>query len=359
MTTTLRHILIVALLFQSSHGWLNNGNTYLNAQSRQSTTLNMKGVEDSSRRQFFTTAAAASSVLLSPSSSQAVVRAIGGAEVDCRAAGNCLEIGEWDGAVGWTWGGKDRCDATDPKCGPDGKLLGSVPSGEAVPANTNKITKIVEIEYEIGRAESGVIRLGLYGDDAPASVDQFLQFVTRGLRTTSELAFESGMGVQSVPVSLTRGGILGQIVPGQRLDFGVPSQSMAFARSKGMSKAGDDFLAQSRPTEIQDPVIRSHDSAGLLSVPGKGIGYGGLGFESDDECFESSFQITAAQVPSMDKEGRKVIGQVLDPESMANLARLASLPTKKGFKGVIPGQNSGPPLLKVSLSDINVASPEA
>jgi hypothetical protein len=34
---------------------------------------------------------------------------------------------------------------------------------------------------------------------------------------------------------------------------------------------------------------------------------------------------------------------------------LASLPTKKGLKGVIPGQTSGPPLIKVTVSEIQVS----
>ena len=42
-----------------------------------------------------------------PSSAE-VVRAVGSGEIACREAGNCLEIGELDGAVGWSWGGKDR-----------------------------------------------------------------------------------------------------------------------------------------------------------------------------------------------------------------------------------------------------------
>lgn len=56
----------------------------------------------------------------------------------------------------------------------------------------------------------------------------------------------------------------------------------------------------------------------------------------------------------MDRDGRKVIGQLLDAESMAFLARLATLPTKKGIKGVIPGQNSGPPLLKIAVVGVAV-----
>ena len=75
-----------------------------------------------------------------------------------------------------------------------------------------------------------------------------------------------------------------------------------------------------------------------MSIPKNGLGYGGLGLDSDDEAFASSFQITASNVPAMDKEGRKVIGQIMDEESMAFLARLASSPTKKGLKGIIPGK---------------------
>ena len=124
-----------------------------------------------------------------------------------------------------------------------------------------------------------------------------------------------------------------------------------------MSNAGENFVPQPRPRELKDvPVLRKHDAAGLLSIPAKGIGYGGTGFESEDECFESSFQITASAIPAMDKENRRVIGQVVDDASMASLARLAALPTKKGFRGVIPGQNSGPPLKKVVLDDIQVAT---
>jgi len=52
----------------------------------------------------------------------------------------------------------------------------------------------------------------------------------------------------------------------------------------------------------------------------------------------------------MDKDGRKIIGQVMDDQSMIFLARLASLPTRKGFKGVVSGQNAGPPLLKVYIA---------
>ena len=348
-------VIAVAVLACPSHGWMYPSTNPV----RPTTRIPLgKGTQEneSSRRDLLKQAIViVSSTVIATEPAHAVTRAVGGAEVECRAAGNCLELGELDGALGWSWGGKDRCDATDPLCGPDGRMRESALSGESVPEVTHDVTHLVDLSYVVGRGETGVLRLGLYGKDATDSVAQFLRFVTDGLRTTSELAFENGMGVDSVPVALTRGGGLNQIIPGQRLDFGIPLQSAAYARSRGMSKAGDSFLPQPRPKPINEPSLRPHTVAGLVSIPGKGIGYGGSGFENDDECFESSFQITATSVPSMDtKEGRRVIGQLMDQSSMDNLARLASLPTKKGLKGVIPGQNSGPPLLKVSITGIEV-----
>ena len=278
-----------------------------------------------------------------------------GAEADCRAQGNCLELGQLDGAVGWNWGGKDRCDASDPRCGPDGKL-GDLPKGKPVPVVTNKITHVAEIVVDIGREETGVLHLGLYGDDVPGSVRQMLLFLTSGIATTSKLAFENGMGIKSAPVSLQQDGKVPDIVPGKLIDFGVPSQALAFSRSRGLRSAGDDFVPQPRPSVDEtkdDPFVRPHDVAGLITIPSKGIGYGGSGFEPEDEAFESAFQIIADAMPALDKGNRgRVIGQLIDDESMAFLARLASLPTKKGIKGVIPGQSSGPPLLKVTIRNV-------
>ena len=356
LTILLNLVCLACLLFASTHAW-SARRTFQKVHVDKNNALSSLEESSSCRRQFlsFVVGGCTSSLLLPTSPATAVTRAIGGAEEACRAAGNCLEIGELDGAVGWTWGAADRCDATDPRCGPDGKLLDDIPTGEPVPVANSKITDAVEISFVIGRTESFSLRLGLYGDDASASVKQFLEFLTDGLTTTSSLTFENGMGIRAVPVAMSRGGVLGQIVPSQRLDFGVPSQAAAYARSKGLSKAGDEFLPQPRPKKIEDEAsIRKHDVAGLLSVPGKGIGYGGSGFETDDECYESAFEITGTAVPQMDKEGRRVIGQVLDQQSMAALARLTSLPTKKGFKGVIPGQNVGPPLIKVAISGISI-----
>lgn len=310
------------------------------------------------RREFLIGASIAVASTAATSPVNAVERAVGSAEMECRQRGDCLETGQWDGAVGWYWGGKDRCDASDPLCGPDGTLRDAPVAGEPVPSNNGlKITHQVEISINIGRDESGTLRIGLYGEACPQSVEQLVAFFSpSGLATSSKLMFEQGYGITSAPVSMAKGGMLNGISPGQRLDFGVPSQAAAYARSKGMSKAGDDFVPQPRPKEqlSAEAFVRKHDTAGLISIPSSGLGYGGNAFAPEDEAFCDAFQLTASAVPAMDKEGRRVVGQVLDNESMAFLARLASLPTKKGFKGVVPGLNDGPPLVKTSISQVEV-----
>ena len=329
---------------------------------------------------------ASSTLLLGGHNALAVERAVGAYEKACQEAGNCLEKGDWDAAVGWNWGGKDRCDASDPRCGPNGVLLDSAPTGDAVPAVTARVTHQVELSLTIGRGETGTLNLGLYGEATPKSVQELVDFISpSGLLTTSRLLLEEGYGSVSQGVGLQKGGLLTAIAPGQRLLFGVPSQAIAYARANGLTKAGDSFVPQPRPNEQlnSEQSARLHDCAGLVSIPGAGLGYqnngkedeafadGKSSFSSSERRFSGfnqsviysrlflaraplAFQITASAVPSMDKEGRKVVGQVLDESSMAFLARLAKLPTNKGLKGIIPGQDGGPPLIKVVVKNVEI-----
>jgi len=322
--------------------------------------------DSNERRDFLKVAILTSAALVQFSpNANAVERAVGSAELSCREAGNCLEKGDLDGAVGWKWGGKDRCDPTDPRCGSDGILKDAPPSGDPVPTldigndEPLKITNVVEIDISIGRTERGLLRIGLYGESSPSSVTQMMEFLdnkeSSGILTSSKLMLDEGYGVITTPVSLNKSGQLNFISPLSRLDFGVSSQAYAFAKAKNLSTAGNNFVPQTRPSgPITDNITeekstRAHDVAGLVSISKRGIGYGGGDLGNDDEAFASAFEITAASVPAMDKEGRKCIGQIMDKSSMEFLARLASLPTRKGFKGVIPGQNSGPPLVKVAV----------
>ncbi|KAL3758269.1 hypothetical protein ACHAWU_005350 [Discostella pseudostelligera] len=315
-------------------------------------------ISNNDRRTFLisSTLATLPYLIFPPSSVQAasvpVQRAVGSAESKCRAEGNCLENFELDGAVGWNWGGTDRCDASNPLCGPDGRLRDTPLSGKPVPPKEDGfiITHVVELTLQIGsgsNADISTMKLGLYGQQCPELVKEMIELCSKGgLVTSKDLLL-------GAPVKLGTGGSLTYIVPEERLEFGVASQKVAYAKSIRKSKAPEEFVPQARPggTRLQlvreEQSSRKHDRAGLISVPKDGIGYGGgIVLGKDDEAYASAFQITAKDVPDMDKEGRKVIGQLIDGASMDLLARLAGSPTRK----LIPGQNG------VTVEDCSVMS---
>ena len=231
-------------------------------------------------------AALAAASLVAPA--QAVERAVGGAEIECRKRGDCLQKGELDGAVGWNWGANERCDPSDPRCGSDGVLRDAPPAGDAVPSTPNaKVTHEVTLSIQVGRAESGTLRFGLFGDATPKSVQELVDFLSPGgLATSSKFLFEEGFGMVSAPLSMSKGyGLLTGIVPQKILTFGIPSQSAAYARSIGSSTAGDNFAPQPRPKEQlqNEKPVRLHDAAGLISIASAGVGYASNGPE--DETF--------------------------------------------------------------------------
>ena len=303
----------------------------------------------------------------------AVEVASGSSEKLCREKGNCLEVGELDGAIGWNWGGKDRCDASDPKCGVNGQILDDEESSLFIVPDTLdlKITKIIELEIRLGKnLETGILRIGLYGNNCPKSAQQFLEFVNDGL-VTNEDVIENGYfdGIISSPVSFAKSGALLNIYPNEKLDFGIASQEAAFIKKSGLSisqkkrYSNISYQPQPRPdatlaTSIQEEVSpRSHEVPGLISIPSKGLGYNNV-FTNEDKAFESSFQITSASdtnLDYMDKDKRKVIGQIIGKDSMKFLSRLASLPTQKGLKG-IANINNGPPLIRVSLDKVTITN---
>jgi len=251
---------------------------------------------------------------------------------------------------------EERCDASDFRCGPDGKL-GELPTGKPIPKVTNRITHVVQIIVDIGERseEAALFRFGLYGDDCPGSVKQMLQFLTNGISSMDASTLENSIGIQSEPVSLLDGGVVPTICSGTGIDFGVPYQSKAYAKSRGLRTAGPSFVPQTRPPSLENESFpRPHDVAGLVSIPEKGIGYGVPVGTDDDEAYSNAFTITADAAPGMDKIKRRVIGQVIDEPSMKFLARLSYLPIQKEKSGLLPGTTSGPPLLKVRVRDIGV-----
>mmetsp|Transcript_4810 Transcript_4810/g.10177 ORF Transcript_4810/g.10177 Transcript_4810/m.10177 type:complete len:379 (-) Transcript_4810:367-1503(-) len=252
-----------------------------------------------------------------------------------------------------------RCDASDPRCGADGILREIAPKGDPILRVTNRITHVVQLVIDVGerREEVGFLRFGLYGEDCPRTVRTMLEFLTPiGITgaVTDKDAMENTIGMQTSPVSILQGGIVPAICPGKAIELGVPSQKKAFARSRGLRAAGDNFVPENRPEAVgldAEPSARKHDAAGLISLPEKGIGYASTSGDVD-AAYSSAFLVTADGDSSDHLDGklrRRVVGQVIDDESMEFLARLASLPIQK--KG--PG-GKGPPLLKVTVLDVGV-----
>lgn len=201
-------------------------------------------------------------------------------------------------------------------------------------------------------ADTQIMKIGLYGNECPNLVKEMIDLCSTGIVTSKNLLL-------GAPVKLATGGTMTYIIPEESLEFGISSQRQAYAKSIRRAKAPDEFIPQLKITGERLELVRnekssrSHDVAGLISVPKDGIGYGGGGIgKKDDETYASSFQITAKAIPNMDKEGRKVIGQLVDQKSMDLLARLSGSPTRK----MIPGQNGGTPLIKVIVDDCAVYS---
>lgn len=95
-----------------------------------------------SRSTFLRTLSSTLPILIPFSSSALTPTAIGSAERTCRQNGNCLETLNLDGALGFNWGGADRCDARDPDCRVDGKLAGEEFVDMSVPGYLDEVYKV-------------------------------------------------------------------------------------------------------------------------------------------------------------------------------------------------------------------------
>jgi hypothetical protein len=108
----------------------------------------------------------------------------------------------------------------------------------------------------------------------------------KGLMTAAR-----NFGALTEPVALENGGLVTGISPGQRIQFGIPSQGAAYARSMGLAKAGDSFEPMPRP-QVQlnsEKSPRLHDCAGLISIPGSGLGYAAPNAPEDEAYASGKF----------------------------------------------------------------------
>ena len=336
-------------------------------------------------------------------------RAVGSSEAKCRADGNCLEKLDVDGALGWNWGGKDRCDAfSDVNCGANGQsssvetIIPPVPSNyynsnsNSNSNNNNKVTHVVTMEITIGKSDrqsSGILKMGLYGESNKKSdnnnndnkdetlssisiaVQQFLDLCSaKGLITMplDKMQYD-GFEFVTSPVSFVQSLTLNHIQPFQEVQFGLTSQTLTYAKynkynTRSSSTTSIPFLPQPKPSTTTTTTTTTADildvtvtvpttdktitmmTPGYIQIP-KSLQLFG---KNDDEAFATYITITASSSTPTNNNNKLVIGQLMDESSMQLLTRLASSPTQKGFKGILPGQNSGPPLVPVKVTSISI-----
>lgn len=78
---------------------------------------------------------------------------------------------------GLVWGGNRRCDPTDPACSQGGKRDDDFAELDAqpLPAKPFAISEMVSLQLTLSGQPLGTIELGLWREQAPASVDAFVQ----------------------------------------------------------------------------------------------------------------------------------------------------------------------------------------
>jgi hypothetical protein len=280
--------------------------------------------------------------LLVPFSSVATT-AIGSAERSCRERGDCWERGDWDGALGYNWGGRDRCDAGDPKCGSGGQAV-KVELPPA-PVSTERTTHRVVLSGVAGGGDRRFrfqLPLVLYGDAHPVLVSQLLESVQGGFRGQDRAA--------SAPVRLSGGsGAVTNISPGGTFSVGVPSQRLAFLRENGLRKDPSFVPVARPPSQPSSPRGPESVAPGSVLMDARGLGY--LISGEVDTAFAALFEVAGPRAEG--GGGTMCVGRVDD---MQVYARLSSTAVNKKIWGVIGEVRGGPPLLPVRIDSVEVAA---
>ena len=219
---------------------------------------------------------------------------------------------------GIVWGGRERCDPTDPDCTQGGVSIDSDASQPApeTPAGL-QVTDRVRLAISIAGEPAGDITLGMWRQAAPNAVDMFTR-LSRGVLTTA---------ADEEPASLERSTAL-RVLRDQAIILG------------GLKKPGGStrlVSGKTRPQRVpvappryDDSNSLSHNAPGWLSVK-----RGGGSFE---------FVLTPRANPSLDKEWL-VIGQV--ESGMELVERINTLPTNNYDRA---------PLATVTLRAVTVLS---
>ena len=172
---------------------------------------------------------------------------------------------------------------------------------EPLPPSSPKITSRASLAIAIGTAEPKMLTVGLYGDEAPKSVDLF-----RGLcagTLDGGLTYRGSTGTRVEP---DRAIVLGHLSAGSAQEIERSIDSTGYVRSTLVN------LAEQYTND--DANALSHDRPGLVSMR-KGGG-------------EFEFVLTPKSNPSLDVN-RVVIGEVIDSDSLALVRDLNTVPSRK------------------------------
>jgi len=311
------------------------------------------GSLSSTRRDYLARVASLVGVCVLPPPSLADTEiAIGSAERACRERGDCLQTGNFDGALGFNWGGRDRCDARDPTCRTGGKVEGAEVDFTP-PLSAEKVTDVVEVTLSVGRDETLKVRMGLFGDKNPTAASQVLKaFSSEGLVTGGpRLAMEDGYGISSIPILASNAVLTYVGSKSGTVTLGLPSQGKVYAKVKNVRKAPAEFVPQPRPPPIAGIPGEAGD-LGMVMMASKGLGYIEEGGDLD-EAFERLIELRGYGSEGGSGKGRVAVGQLMDRESMESIYRLSTLPINKKFQGIV-GVVDGPPLVNVKVVEVEI-----
>lgn len=215
------------------------------------------------------------------------------------------------------WNGRYRCDPQDPLCRDGGRLASGL-DVQPVPSDRKNVTDRVRLGLEIGRGETGVLNVGLWGDAAPDAVGAFVKISKGKWRPEAD----------EIPATY-EGSPLVKLKRNSSITFGIGEEGGSTVIVRGSTRP---VRVPCRPPKTADPENGvSHDAAGLISVPKNGGTY--------------EFQITTRANPSLDKD-YMVIGSLLDAASMQVLERLNGIP--------VNGYTSAPQL-RVNVDSVSVS----
>eukprot|EP00953_Heterococcus_sp_UTEX-ZZ885_P026973 14526-Heterococcus_DN1.PRE.1 len=271
-----------------------------------------------------------------------------------------------DGAVGWAWGGKDRCAPDDESCRNNGqvsddiKVAAAPPTPEgltvtdryafcttAVDSSNSKVETAILRQFfglqsfarccastgrsilhaEIGGKPAGQLQLGLWRDAAPSTVDAFVNMCNGQLFVP---ATEPGGSVTlGAPIfgpwSWTDAAVT-RVDSGRAVTFGkvkVPAsisrkdaKALSFTLPLPTTAAATATATSSTATSSQLQAASSAKGAGYLRVRKRG---------ADD--FE--FAISTGAASSSSSSDWAAIGQVCNAGSMQLLARLDGMALNK------------------------------